>query len=288
MRLVTFHRDGQAVCGLRRGDAIVDLSKAAPALPDTWPAIFAAGALGEVAQAAETASGGATVPAADVRLLAPIPKPPKILAIGLNYRSHAEELGLAIPDYPIVFPRWPGSLVGPGEALVRPAASSQFDYEAELAIVIGAGGRHIPKARALDHVAGYACFNDGTLRDYQFKSSQWAMGKNFDRSGSWGPEIVTADELPPGAKGLRIAARLNGETLQDGNTADMIFDVAVIVSTLSQVMTLEPGDLIPTGTPPGVGVGRDPQVWIKPGDTLEIEIEKIGVLSNPVVAEGMG
>ncbi len=288
MRLVTFLQDGRAVCGLRRGESIVDLSKAAPGLPATWPEIFAAGLMSEAARAAEVAGGEAVLTTGDIKFRAPIPKPPKILAIGLNYRSHAAELNMPIPEYPVVFPRWATSLVGHGEALVCPAASSQFDYEAELAIVIGAGGRHIPKARALDHVAGYACFNDGTLRDYQFKSSQWAMGKNFDASGAWGPEIVTADELPPGAKGLRIMARLNGETLQDGTTADMIFDAAEIVSALSQVMTLEPGDLIPTGTPPGVGVGRDPQVWLKPGDTLEIEIENIGVLRNPVVAEGAG
>jgi len=285
MRLVTFLRDGLPVCGVRRGEAIVDLSLAAPALPGTWPEIFAAGALGEVARALETAGGDATVAASKTQLRVPIAKPPKILAIGLNYRSHAEEMNLAIPDYPIVFPRWPTSLTGHGQDLIRPAASPQFDFEAELAIVIGTRGRRIPKDKALDHVAGYACFNDGSVRDYQMKSSQWAMGKNFDNSGSWGPDIVTADDLPPGAKGLRIATRLNGETLQDSNTADMIFDVAALVSELSVVMTLEPGDLIPTGTPPGVILGRDPKVWIKPGDTLEIEIEKIGVLRNPVAAE---
>ena len=286
MRLVTFDKNGSATCGVRRGDLIVDLSLAAPGLPGDWPAIFAAGALKEVAAAAEGATESALVPAGAARLLPPIPSPPKILCIGLNYRSHAEETGLAIPDYPIVFPRWPKSLVADGVPLVCPAASGKFDYEAELLIVIGTGGRHIAKDKALDHVAGYACFNDGSLRDYQVKSSQWAMGKNFDASGSWGPDIVTADELPPGAAALRIRTRLNGETLQDGTTDDMIFDVATIVSTLSEVMTLEPGDIIPTGTPPGVGMARDPRVWMKPGDTCEIEIEGIGVLTNPIVAEG--
>ena len=287
MRLVTFDKNGTATCGVRRGEAIVDLSLAAPALPGDWPAIFAAGALKEVATAAESAPESALLPAGETRLLTPIPNPPKILAIGLNYRSHAEETGLPIPDYPIVFPRWPKSVVADGVPLVCPAASSKFDYEAELLVVIGTGGRHIPKDKALDHVAGYACFNDGSVRDYQIKSSQWAMGKNFDASGSWGPDIVTADELPPGAAGLRIQARLNGETLQDSDTADMIFDVATIVSTLSEVMTLEPGDIIPTGTPPGVGMARDPRVWMKPGDTCEIEIEGIGTLSNPIIAEAV-
>ena len=285
MRLVTFYKDGQATCGVRRGDSIVDLSRAAPDLPDTWPAIFAANALEAVAHAAESAPDSALVPAADARLLVPIPHPPKILAIGLNYRSHAEEAGLAIPDYPIVFPRWPTSLVGHDAALVRPAASTDFDHEAELLVVIGTGGRHIAKAKALDHVAGYSVFNDGSLRDYQFKSSQWAMGKNFDASGSWGPDIVTADELPPGAAGLRIQARIDGEVRQDGDTGDMIFDVATLIAALSEVMTLEPGDIIPTGTPPGVGFARKPPLWMHPGEVCEIEIEKIGILRNPIVAE---
>jgi acylpyruvate hydrolase len=286
MRLVTFVRDGAARCGVRRGESIVDLTVAAPDLPGDWPAIFAAGAMDRVAAAVQAAKDSALVPAASVSLLPPIPNPPKLPCIGLNYRSHAEEAGMAIPDYPIVFPRWPGSMVGHDAPIVCPRASGNFDYEAELAIVIGMAGRHIPKAKALDHVAGYACFNDGSLRDYQFKSSQWAMGKNFDASGSFGPDIVTADELSPGAAGLRIVCRLNGETLQDGNTDDMIFDTATLVSILSEVMTLEPGDVIPTGTPPGVGFARKPPVWMKPGDVCEIEIEKIGVLRNKVVVEG--
>ncbi len=285
MRLVTFDKAGRATCGVRRGDAIVDLSQAAPDLPRTWPAIFATEALAEVAHAVEAAPDRALVPAANTRLLVPIPYPPKILAIGLNYRSHAEEAGQAIPDYPIVFPRWPTSLVGHGAALVCPKASTDFDHEAELLVVIGTGGRHIAKDKALDHVAGYSIFNDGSLRDYQFKSSQWAMGKNFDASGSWGPDIVTADELPPGAAPLRIQARVNGEVRQDGDTGDMIFDVATLISTLSEAMTLEPGDIIPTGTPPGVGFARTPPLWMHPGDVCEVEIEKIGTLRNPIVAE---
>ena len=287
MRLVTFDKSGQPTCGVRRGEAIVDLSVAAPDLPGDWPGIFAVGAMERVTAAVQTAGDDVLVAAEAARLLVPIANPPKILCIGLNYRSHAEESGAPIPDYPIVFPRWPTSVVGHGEPVVCPAASGDFDYEAELLIVIGSGGRHIPKDKALDHVAGYSCFNDGSLRDYQFKASQWAMGKNFDASGAWGPDIVTADELPPGASGLRIQCRLNGETLQDSDTADMIFDVATIISTLSEVMTLEPGDIIPTGTPPGVGFARKPPVWMKPGDTCEIEIEGIGVLSNPIVAEAV-
>ncbi|MEE8536089.1 MAG: fumarylacetoacetate hydrolase family protein, partial [Kiloniellales bacterium] len=148
-------------------------------------------------------------------------------------------------------------------------------------------GRHIPKERALDHVIGYSIFNEGSVRDYQFKSSQWAMGKNFDASGSFGPDIVTADELPPGGAGLRIHCRLNGDTVQDSSTDDLIFDVPTLVSSLSEVMTLEPGDVIVTGTPPGVGFVRKPPLFMKPGDTCEVEIEGIGTLRNPVVAEAV-
>ncbi len=285
MRLVTFDKGGRPTPGVRKDDAVVDLSIAAPDLPGDWPAMFAADALQRVAEAVAGAGPEALVPADDVRLLVPIPRPPKILCIGLNYRSHAEETGMAIPDYPIVFTRYPTSLTAHDTPLLRPAASDNFDFEAELVAVIGTAGRHIPKARALDHVVGYSICNEGSVRDFQFKSSQWAMGKNFDRSGSFGPEIVTADELPPGAAGLRIHCRLNGETLQDSDIDDLIFDVATLVSELSEVMTLEPGDMIVTGTPPGVGFVRKPPLFMKAGDVCEIEIEGIGTLRNSVIDE---
>ena len=285
MRLLTFARDGGERLGVRRGEAIVDLALAMPAAPADWPSVFAADALADVARAAAAAPAKALVAAESVRLLPPIPRPPKILCIGLNYRSHAEEIGLAIPEYPIVFARYPASLVAADVPLVRPAASDNFDYEAELVAVIGRGGRAIPRERALEHVAGYTQCNEGSIRNYQFKTSQWAMGKNFDASGSIGPEIVTADELPPGAAGLRIQCRVNGKTVQDGNTDDLIFDVATLIAELSAVMSLEPGDVISTGTPPGVGFVRKPPLWLKPGDTCEIEIDGIGILRNPVVAE---
>jgi acylpyruvate hydrolase len=219
------------------------------------------------------------------KLLPPIPKPDKIFCIGLNYRRHAEESGQPIPEYPVVFSRYPTSIVAHDAPLIRPNASTWFDYEAELAVIIGKGGRHISKANALGHVGGYAAFNDGSIRDYQIKTSQWGMGKNFDASGSFGPELVTPDELPPGAKGLRIAARLNGETVQDSNTDDMIFDIATLIEVLSEAITLAPGDVIVTGTPEGVGAARKPPLWMKPGDTCEIEIGEIGILSNTVVQE---
>jgi 2-keto-4-pentenoate hydratase/2-oxohepta-3-ene-1,7-dioic acid hydratase in catechol pathway len=286
MRLVSFDKGGLPTPGVRRGAAIVDLSVAAPELPGDWPAIFAAGMLDRVAEAARGAGEEALVTAAEARLMVPIPRPPKILCMGLNYRSHAEETNMAIPDYPIVFSRYPTSIVAHGAPLIRPAASDQFDFEAELVAVIGTGDRHIPKERALEHVVGYSIFNDGSVRDYQFKSSQWAMGKNFDGSGSFGPDIVTADELPPGAAGLRIECRLNGQVMQESDIDDLIFDVATLVSEVSEVMTLEPGDIIVTGTPPGVGFVRSPPLFMKPGDVCEVEIEGIGVLRNTVADEG--
>lgn len=284
MRLVSFDKSGKATLGVRAGNGIVDLSVAAPDLPTTWPEVFAKGQLNKVKAAAEAAPADAMHAADSVTILVPIAKPPKILCIGLNYVSHAQETNNPIPDYPVVFPRWPTSVVAHEAPMVAPKETEQFDFECELAIVIGTGGRHIPRDTALQHVAGYACFNDGSLRDYQFKSSQWAMGKNFDNSGSWGPDIVTADELPAGCKGLKIGTRLNGETVQGSDIDDMIFPIDEIISTLSEVMTLEPGDVIPTGTPPGVGVGRKPPLWMKAGDTVEVEIEKIGVLRNKIVA----
>jgi 2-keto-4-pentenoate hydratase/2-oxohepta-3-ene-1,7-dioic acid hydratase in catechol pathway len=285
MRLVTFDKGGRPVSGVRKDDNIVDLSIAAPDLPGDWPAIFAADALDRVAEAVAGAGPEALVPAAGATLMVPIPRPPKILCIGLNYRHHAIETGMAIPDYPIIFTRYPTSLTAHDAPLLRPAASHQLDFEAELVAVIGTAGRHISKAQALDHVAGYSICNEGSVRDYQFKSSQWAMGKNFDRSGSFGPEIVTADELPPGAVGLFVRSRLNGETMQDGNTDDLIFDIATLVSEISAVMTLEPGDVIVTGTPYGVGFVRKPPVFMKAGDVCEIEIEGIGILRNSIVDE---
>ena len=214
-------------------------------------------------------------------LLAPVPRPGKVICIGLNYRAHAVEGGNPIPDYPAVFLRGATSLVGPQAEMILPTCSDKFDYEAELAIIIGKTATNVG-ADALDYVAGYACFNDGSVRDYQRKSSQWTMGKNFDRTGGFGPELVTPDELPAGASGLRIVSRLNGQVMQDGNTDDMIFGTAALVATLSEAMTLEPGDVIATGTPAGVGYARKPPVFLRAGDRIEVEIERIGILTNVV------
>jgi 2-keto-4-pentenoate hydratase/2-oxohepta-3-ene-1,7-dioic acid hydratase in catechol pathway len=203
----------------------------------------------------------------------------------LNYTEHAAEGGFDRPSFPTVFTRCSTSLVGHGQPLLRPDCSVQFDYEAELAAIIGKRVRRVSKIEALDCVAGYSCFNDGSIRDYQFMTSQWTMGKNFDASGSFGPFFVSADELPPGAVGLRIQSRLNGRIVQDGNTSDMVFSVAETLSLLSSCCTLEPGDVVVMGTPGGVGFVRKPPLWMKEGDVIEVEIERIGVLRNPIVDE---
>ncbi len=290
MKILSFEKDGLPVCGVHHSnaagqDVVVDLSLAAPDLPGTWPEILGALLLSKVEAAAQSAPAAAQLATADLKILPPIPDPRKILCAGLNYHDHAKEVGADIPTHPVFFTRYPASVVGASEALVCPSVSEQFDFEAELVAVIGKGGRHISVDDALGHVVGYTAMNEGSVRDFQFKSTQWILGKNFDRSGSVGPHIVTADELPPGGAGLRIMTRLNGETVQDSNTDELIFDVATLVHHASTAMTLEPGDLIATGTPPGVGVGRKPPLWMKPGDSCEIEIEGIGCISNRVVAE---
>ncbi|MDR1238258.1 MAG: fumarylacetoacetate hydrolase family protein [Propionibacteriaceae bacterium] len=221
----------------------------------------------------------------EVTLLPPIIRPGKILCIGLNYRSHSAESGFEAPEYPAVFARFSNGLVAHGAPIVRPNASDWLDYECELAVVIGKAGRHISAEDALAHVAGYSIFNDGSVRDFQIKSQQWTMGKAFDSTGAFGPELVTGDELPDGCHGLRIRTILNGEVLQDANTADLIFSVPRLIAILSEVMTLDPGDVIVTGTPDGVGAFRKPQLWLQPGDECTIEIERIGSLTNPIVQE---
>ncbi len=270
MHIVTFRQNGTVRHGTRTGDTI-------QVYPGATSAV-------ELAQKGASLLAAGEVAISDVELLPPVPNPGKIICIGLNYRAHAIEGGNAIPDYPAVFMRCTTSLAAPGGTMIYPECSDKLDYEAELAVIIGKRARNVAAADALDHVAGYSCFNDGSVRDFQRKSTQWTMGKNFDGTGGFGPELVTPDELPSGAAGLRLIARLNGEIMQDSNTADMIFDVATLVAILSQAMTLEPGDVIATGTPSGVGYARTPPVFMRPGDVTEIEIEGIGILTN-VVAE---
>lgn len=285
MRLIAFTRkNGGCALGARIDDKnLVDLTAAG--LPDTLDELLRQGEAGMRA-ARDAAKQARHVMALDgIRHLPPVRHPAKAFAIGLNYVDHVAESNFEPPKHPVVFQRYPSSWVAHDEPLARPRVSAQFDYEAELVAVIGKGGRYIPKESALEHVAGYSLFNDGSVRDYQLRTNQWTLGKNFDASGSFGPEFVTADELPAGAKGLRIQCRLNGELMQDANTKDMIFDVATLVSVCSEAMALQPGDIIITGTPSGVGLARNPQVWMKPGDVCEVEVDGIGVLRNRVIDE---
>jgi 2-keto-4-pentenoate hydratase/2-oxohepta-3-ene-1,7-dioic acid hydratase in catechol pathway len=269
MRIVSFRRAGQVRFGVRQADGIREAADPSITSP-----------LQLIGQEVELA--GEVCALADLDLLPVIPHPGKIVCLGLNYVEHAKEGGNPIPSYPALFLRATTSLTAHGKPILRPACSEQLDYEAELAVIIGVGGKDIAESAALTHVAGYACFNDGSIRDYQRKSTQWTAGKNFDATGGFGPELVTPDELPAGAHGLRISSRLNGKVMQDGNTADMIFSVARTIAIVSEAMTLEPGDVIITGTPSGVGYARKPPVFMRAGDVCEVEIEGVGTLQNPI------
>jgi acylpyruvate hydrolase len=221
-----------------------------------------------------------------IEILPTLAAPPKIICIGLNYSAHADEGGFQRPDYPAVFSRWNSSLIGHRAPLIRPKVSDKFDYEGELVVVIGRGGRAIAKNAALAHVIGYSIFNDASVRDYQMRSTQWTVGKNFDGTGAFGPYLVTPDELPVGATGLRLRTLLNGQVVQDATTAELIFDIATLISLMSEAFTLESGDIIVSGTPSGVGFARKPPLFMKAGDVCEVEIEGVGTLRNPVVDEG--
>ena len=223
--------------------------------------------------------------AAKARLRAPIPSPPKIICIGLNYRDHAAEAKLPVPDVPTVFAKYANTVTGHMHPIVLPKNSLKPDYEAEFAVVIGKGGRHIPQDRWREHVFGYTIVNDVSARDFQLQTSQWTMGKTFDTFAPMGPAIVTADEIEDPHK-LAISLTLNGELMQNSNTSELIFGVPQLIAFLSSVMTLQPGDIISTGTPAGVGFARKPPRWLKPGDEVAIEIQGIGRLVNPVIAEG--
>ena len=242
-------------------------------------------AAGTLAEAGAKAAAGESVDEASLTFLPPVRRPSKIICMGLNYRDHAEEAGLGIPEFPVLFARFPSSLIGHGAPIVLPKVSEQLDWEAELVAVLSRGGKNIAQADALSHVAGYSVFNDASIRDYQLRTQQWTAGKNFDDTGAFGPWLVTPDEVPAGASGLKIECRLNGQVMQSSNTGNLIFDVANTIALLSSFMTLEAGDVLVMGTPGGVGVVRDPQVWMKAGDVCEVEIEGIGLLSNPIVAE---
>ena len=286
MKFVSYRNAGAVRLGVVDGDSVIDLNAAQRQVSNDLGAALMAGVDVVAAGKAALESGAERIPMAGLAYAPCVIRPGKIICLGLNYYDHAKEGGREKPDYPWFFFRGATSLVAHGEPGIRPRVSERFDYEAELAVVIGKSARHLTQANALDCVFGYSCFNDMSVRDYQKKTPQWTIGKNFDGTGGFGPVLVTADELPPGATGLKIQSRLNGKVMQDANTTDMIWGVAETIALLTECMTLEPGDVIIMGTPAGVGQARTPPVWMKDGDTIEIDIERIGVLTNPIRNEG--
>ncbi len=285
MKLVTFTRNNVTHVGkLIAGDGedyVVDLTAAG--LPARLIDLLAGGAE-MLAQADRVAAEGA-VPLSRIKLCAPIPQPGKIICIGLNYRDHATETGQAIPPFPIVFAKYANTVIASGDAIVLPKVTEQVDYEAELGFVIGKRARHVAAADALGYVAGYMPINDVSARDYQNRTSQWSIGKTFDTFAPMGPALVTADEVPD-PHNLSIRLTIGDEVLQSSNTSNLIFNVAQLIESLTEVMTLEPGDIVSTGTPSGVGMARTPKRWMRAGEMVSITIEKLGTLSNPIVAEG--
>lgn len=281
MKITTYSVNGTESFGVVTDDGIIDAKPLAGG-PQTLREAIAAGALEKIAAAAAGKSPDHSL--ADIEFLPVIPDPDKIIAIGLNYRSHVLEGGRDLPEYPMIFTRFANSQVGHGQAMVKPKVSDIFDFEGEMAVIIGKTCRHVSEADALSVVAGYSCYNDGSIRDYQRHTSQFGPGKNFYKSGAFGPWMVTADEIPDPAS-LTLITRLNGEEMQRATTDDLLFNIPQLIHYLTTVTELVPGDVIVSGTTGGVGFYRDPQVFMKEGDMIEIDLDKIGVLSNPIVNE---
>lgn len=287
MRIVSFNLGGRGHLGVVEGDHVVDLQSIDPAFPDDLAAVLGTDALGltAITRLMERAAGARRLEFATLDITLPVRRPGKIICMGLNYHDHAKEGGNVVAAWPSVFLRATSSLVAADQPILLPKVSHKLDFEAEMVAVVGRRTKHAQVSSALDAIAGYACFNDGSVRDYQRLTSQWTLGKNFDATGAFGPWMVTADALPAGARGLKIESRLNGRVMQSDNTDNMVFPVAETVALMSQAMTLEPGDLLVMGTPAGVGYARTPPVFMGDGDVVEIEIEGIGTLRNPIRAE---
>lgn len=282
MKFVRFEVNGKEGLGLEIDGKIQGFTSDNPTFPGMLDDLL--GESGAISKAA-TILADAPVVDGEVRRLPPLARPGKVLCVGLNYYDHTAESGYEQPDYPTMFIRFASNLIGDGDAIVRPDLSETLDFEGELVAVIGRRATKVSEEDALDYVAGYSIFNDGSIREYQHATPQWTIGKNFDDTGVFGPCFVPAADLPAGCLGLTLETRLNGKTVQKAKIDDMVFSVKKLVSLLSQTMALEPGDIIVTGTPSGVGAGRKPPLWMKPGDTIEVSIEKIGTLTNSVVAE---
>ncbi len=285
MRLVTLRDQRGTRIAALRGDGIVDLRAVDSRLPASMKELLEQGDEG-LRRAEMAALRGTLVAAADYVLAAPVPNPQKVICVGLNYADHARESGVDPPPEPVMFNKFPTAVAGPDEPIRLPAVSQEVDYEAELVVVIGRTGKNIPRAKAFEFVAGYCPGHDVSARDWQLHKpgKQWLLGKSFDTFAPFGPALVTPDEVPEVGK-LRIALRLNGQTLQDSSTEQLIFPVDELIAYISQVCTLVPGDVIFTGTPPGVGFARKPPIFLKPGDLAEVEIERLGVLRNRVIAD---
>ncbi|MGO4307058.1 fumarylacetoacetate hydrolase family protein [Cupriavidus sp. RAF12] len=277
MRYVRFIFEGNKYLGAREGDKIRILGEA------SIEHLLGAGV--DLETYANTQPGDQLVDEADITFLPVVEHPAKIFCIGLNYADHTRESQYEQPAYPTIFPRYDTSLVGHGQPIVRPRVSDTLDYEGELAVVLKKGGRHIRKEDALDCIAGYALFNDGSVREYQFITPQWTVGKNFDATGAFGPELLTASEVPRGARGLRLETRLNGEVVQSASTDTMVFDIATLIAVISEAITLEPSDIIVTGTPSGIGWAREPRLLMRPGDVCEVSVTGFAPLRNTIADE---
>jgi 2-keto-4-pentenoate hydratase/2-oxohepta-3-ene-1,7-dioic acid hydratase in catechol pathway len=289
MKIVGFRTEEGLRLGVIEGDRVIDLQAVDPSVPNDLAAVLSrhSGDVGPIAEIAKRAPASAIRPLAGLTYALPVARPGKIICLGLNYLEHVKEGRYAdnLPKFPTLFARGLNSVVPHQHALTRPRASETFDYEAEMVAVIGKRAKHMTPDNALSCVAGYTCANEGSIREFQRHTTQWHMGKNFDNSGSIGPWVVTADELPPGGKGLKIESRVNGKMMQSDNTANMMFPVVETIVYATQGMTLEPGDLLLTGTPSGVAHARKPPAWMRHGDVCEIEIEGIGALRNPIEDE---
>ena len=290
MKIVGFEANGGVRLGVVEGDAVIDLQAADATVPADLGEVLrrSNGDLKALGDLARKAPSSARRPLAGLKYALPVARPGKIICLGLNYLDHVKEGPQKdnIPKFQSIFFRILTSMVPHLQPIIRPRVSIQLDYEAEMVVIIGKRVKHLTLANAYDCIAGYSCANEGSVREYQRHTTQWGMGKNFDRTGGFGPWMVTADELPPGGKGLKIMSRLNGNIMQSANTDSMMFPVAESLVYLTEGMTLEPGDIVLTGTPSGVGHARKPEpVWMKAGDTCEVEVEGIGILRNPIEDE---
>jgi acylpyruvate hydrolase len=289
MKIVGFQTNEGLRLGVVEGEEVIDLQAVDRNAPNDLGEWLRRdnGDLSPLKDLARRAPASARRPLQGLNFALPVARPGKIICLGLNYLEHVKE-GFQrdnVPQFPTIFMRCQTSLLPHGKPIIRPQVTETLDYEAEMVAIVGKRAKHLDVSNAISCIVGYSCFNEGSVREFQRKTTQWDMGKNFDGTGAFGPWMVTADELPPGGKGLKIQTRLNGQVMQSDNTDNMMFPVPETIAYITQGMTLEPGDIIVTGTPSGVGFARKPPVWMKNGDTCEIDIERIGVLSNPIADE---